>query len=60
MMAEPPLEAGAVHVTTDWRLAAEEAVTAVGAPGTVGMMMLLDAADAAPEPRRLVAVTVNV
>jgi hypothetical protein len=59
-MAAPPLEAGAVHVTTDWALAFEVPATAVGAPGAVAGMAAADAAEAGLVPAELVAVTVNV
>ena len=52
--------AGAVHVTTDWVLAAPIALTAVGAPGTVAGTTAADADEAAPVPDAFVAVTVNV
>ena len=56
----PPLEAGAVHDTTEEALALEVAVTPVGAPGVVDGVAGADAADAGPVPMALVAVTVNV
>ena len=59
-MAAPPLEAGAVHDTTDWVLAFEVAVTAVGAPGAVAGLAAGEAAEAGLVPAELVAVTVNV
>ena len=59
-MAEPPLEDGAVHVTTEEALAPEVALTAVGMPGTVVGVTGSEAADASPVPAALVAVTVNV
>ena len=59
-MAAPPLEAGAVQDTTDWVLALDVAVTAVGAPGMVAGVAAADAAEAALVPAGLVAVTVNV
>ena len=46
VMADPPLEAGAVQATTDWVLAFDVAVTPVGAPGVVAGMADADAADA--------------
>jgi len=58
-MAEPPLAAGAVHDTTDWVLALAVAVAPVGAPG-VPALSELEAAEAAPVPAELLAVTVNV
>jgi hypothetical protein len=54
----PPV-APAVYVTVAEALPAV-AVPMVGACGTVVAVMLLDAAEAAPVPRELVAVTVNV
>ena len=60
VIAAPPLLAGAVHETTDWRLAAPVALTDVGAPGTVEGTTAADAAEAEPVPRAFVAVTVNV
>ena len=59
MIAEPPLLDGAVKVTLALALPAV-AVPIVGAPGTVDGVTLLDAADAAPVPSALVAVTVKV
>ena len=41
MMVAPPLEAGAVQDTTEEALACEVAVTEVGAPGTVFLVVLL-------------------
>jgi hypothetical protein len=58
-MALPPLEAGAVN-ETEALATPGVAVPIVGAPGTVGVVMLFDAAEAAPVPIALVAVTVNV
>ena len=60
MIAEPPVEEGTVHDTTEEALAFEVAVTAVGAPGTVEGVADDDAADATPVPLTLVAVTVKV
>ena len=60
LMAEPPFEAGAVKDTTDWELAYDVAVTAVGAPAVVAGMAAADAAEAGPVPVVLVAVTVKV
>ena len=59
-MAAPPLEAGAVHDTSDWVLALELAPTVVGVPGAVAGVAGDDAADELPTPAELVAVTVNV
>jgi len=59
VIAEPPLEDGAVQLTT-----AEEspatALTLVGVPGTVAGVTAPEALDAEPVPRAFVAVTVNV
>jgi hypothetical protein len=51
---------GAVQDTTDWVLAYEVAVTAVGAPGSVAGVAGADGVDAALVPAALVAVTVKV
>ena len=59
-MAAPPLEAEAVHDTTDWVLALEVAVTAVGTLGVVAGMAGAEAAEGPLVPAELVAVTVNV
>jgi hypothetical protein len=59
-MVAPPLEAGAVHDTTDWALAKEVAVTPVGAPGAAAGVAVADGAEAGPVPEPLVAVTVKV
>ncbi len=58
-MAAPPLLAGAVNATDACALPAV-AVPIVGAPGTVVGVTLFDAAEAAPVPALLVAVTVKV
>jgi hypothetical protein len=58
-MAPPPVATGAVQDTTDWALAFELAVTAVGAPG-VPTTRALDGEEAALVPAELVAVTVKV
>jgi hypothetical protein len=55
----PPLDAGAVQVTVAWESPAV-ALTPVGAPGTEAGVTAFDAADAAPKPALLAAVTVNV
>ena len=60
VMAEPPLEAGAVHDTTDEALAFEVAVTPVGALGNVDGVAVAEGAEATPVPLPLVAVTVKV
>ena len=59
-MAAPPLDAGAVHDTTDWVLAFDVPPTPVGAPGVVAGVAGAEAIDAALVPAGLVAVTVNV
>ena len=58
-MVLPPLLPGAVNVTDACALP-PVAVPIVGAPGTVAGVTLLDAAEAAPVPALLVAVTVKV
>jgi hypothetical protein len=58
-MVEPPLEAGAVQDTTDWVLAFDVAVTAVGAPG-VPATSEFDAAEWVPVPAELMAATMYV
>ena len=60
MIAEPPLDVGAVHETTDWPLAFDVAVTPVGIPGTVDGIAPAEAMEELPVPEALVAVTVNV
>jgi len=58
-MAAPPSFAGGVKVTETlplWPVA----VPMTGAPGKITNVTLLDAAEAAPVPALLVAVTVNV
>ena len=59
-MADPPLEDGAVHVTTEEALAPEVALTAVGMPGTVVGVAGAEGVEATLLPAALVAVTVNV
>ena len=60
MMADPPLEAGAVKLTLAWPLPAT-ADTPVGAPGTVaGVTAAGGARRSGPVPSPLVAVTVKV
>ena len=49
-MADPPLDAGAVQDTTDWALALDVAVTAVGAPGVVAGMAPVHALGGAFSP----------
>ncbi len=58
-MALPPLLPGAVKLTVACALPAV-ADTAVGAPGTVAGVTLLEAAEAALWPEPLVAFTVKV
>jgi hypothetical protein len=57
-MALPPSDTGAVQDTTAWAFPAT-ADTAVGAPGVVIGVTLLEAADAGLVPTRFVAATVN-
>ncbi len=59
VIALPPFEDGAFHVTVAWALP-PVAVTAVGAPGTVAGVTALEAADAVELPTALLAVTVKV
>ena len=59
-MAAPPLDDGVIHDTTDWVLALDVALTAVGALGAVAGIAGADGADAGLVARPLVAVTVNV
>ena len=59
MIALPPLLTGGVNATVADVLPAT-AAPIVGAPGTVAGVTLLDAAEGAPLPFALVAVTVNV
>ena len=59
MIAEPPLEAGAVKLTTACAFPAV-ADTPVGAPGLVAGVIVFEAAEGGPVPTVLVAVTVNV
>ena len=58
-MVDPPVLAGAVHEMVAWALPGE-AVTMVGAPGTVAGTMADEGEDAALEPMALVAMTVKV
>ena len=60
MIAEPPVEDGAVHDTTDWAFAFAVADTEVGAPGAVAGTTAPEAVDGEPVPAAFVAVTVNV
>ena len=59
VMAEPPLEAGAVKATVA-RVLPAVALTVVGRPGTVFGTTALEAVDAGPAPAPLLAVTVKV
>ena len=56
MIAEPPLLAGAVHVSATCVLPAVP-VTAVGAPGTPAGVTPLEAAETVPVPTALIAAT---
>jgi hypothetical protein len=59
VIALPPFEAGAIQLTVACALPAV-AVTAVGGSGRRAGVTAFDAADVAPVPTLLVAVTVNV
>jgi hypothetical protein len=59
VIALPPLLAGGVNLT-EARPFPRVAVPIVGAPGTVAGMKLFDAAEGAPVPTALVAVTLQV
>ncbi len=59
MMAEPPSNAGAAHVTVA-EASAAAAATPVGASEIVIGVTALDCADNGPVPAALVAVTENV
>jgi hypothetical protein len=59
VIGEPPLLAGAVHDTTA-AVSAADAVTLVGAPGTVRGVTAALATEAGDVPAPFVAVTVNV
>jgi hypothetical protein len=59
VIAAPPSSRGAVK-TTVALLSSAVAVPMVGASGTVAGVTLFEAAEAAPVPTLLVAVTVNV
>ena len=58
------MDAGAVHDTIDDAFAPDDAVTDVGAPGTVAVaadgMTAFDFAETGPAPTTFVATTVNV
>jgi hypothetical protein len=58
-MTAPPVVEGAVKLTVAVLFPAA-AVPIAGAPGTVAGVTLMDAADGAPVPTLLVAVTVKV
>ncbi|MFN8629958.1 MAG: hypothetical protein U0838_06425 [Chloroflexota bacterium] len=58
-MGEPPLDAGAVQVTSTEPFPGVP-LTPVGAPGVVAGVTLAEAVDAGPVPYVFVAVTVNV
>jgi hypothetical protein len=59
VIADPPLDAGAVKVTEACPLP-PVAVPTVGVPGTVAGVTEFDAADAVPVPTALVAVTLKL
>ena len=59
MIGEPPFDAGGVNATEACPLPAV-AVPTVGVPGTDAAVTEFEAADAAPVPAALVAVTVRV
>jgi hypothetical protein len=58
MIALPPFDTGGVKATLAWALP-PVATPIVGAPGTPIGITLLEAADVAPTPLALVAITVN-
>jgi hypothetical protein len=58
--ALPPLLSGAIQETSEAAFAFEDAVTAVGAPGTAAGIAAADAIDAAEVSARFDAVTLNV
>jgi hypothetical protein len=60
VIVEPPSLAGAVYATVAVVPPVAVAVPIVGAPGTLAVVTLFDAALAGPVPIILVAVTVNV
>jgi hypothetical protein len=60
VIAVPPVNTGAVKATACVPTPVLVALTLVGAPGTANVVMELLAAEAAPVPTALVAVTVNV
>ena len=59
MIGDPPFDAGGVKLTDACPLPAT-AVPTVGVPGTEAAVTEFEAADAAPVPAALVAVTVRV
>jgi hypothetical protein len=59
VIVDPPLLAGAVKATVAC-VSPGVATPMTGAPGIVAGVTLLDAAEAAPVPMALMAVTVNV
>jgi len=59
VITRPPLETGAVHVTSEEVSSPEVAVTPVGCPGTAGAT-LVDGEEATLGPARLLATTVKV
>jgi hypothetical protein len=58
-MGEPPLSLEAVNVTVAWPFPADASIS-VGALGVANGVTLFEAAEAAPVPTALVAVTVKV
>jgi hypothetical protein len=58
-MGNPPVDPGGVKYTVIWPAPAMAVVT-VGAPGTLGTLTEVDAAEAEDWPAEFVAVTVNV
>jgi len=59
VIPEPPFEAGAIH-ETDVELIPATAETAVGAPGTVGVVIEDEAEEDKESPTAFIATTVNV
>jgi hypothetical protein len=59
VMALPPLDAGAVQLTTD-EASATVPLTSLGAPGTVLGVTLADGVEATEFNSELVAITLNV
>jgi hypothetical protein len=60
VIAEPPMKAGATHVTTELALALLVALTPVGTPGTLTGVAGFDAPLGGPLPTTLNAKTVKV